>query len=267
MTNLVAYRQSLVTPDTAEAMRKLELAAKKLGEVQIQFKGVEAEHSSWEGVQRDPGPLGHPAIVSMRPTGREVYLGVRFHGAGPDPMRELATLWGLAIPLGFMPWDRYPMPSKTAHVFHYLGPWTRLVSFLHGEGRGELAWPSLCAAAQLEVGTWEGDRPLERMVQMHLHRLGIHCGPVDGIVSENTLQPLRALGMGAMPLTDAVGALAAIKTPVPPKKKERQTGYLSMKGRLPEAFVDGGVQTTLTKQGLAVSVDGPGRLVLLFGEN
>lgn len=265
MTNLVAYRRSSVTPDTAEALRLLEVAAKQHGGVRVGYKGV-AAGTDWEAVTQDGGPLGLTPPLSMMPTGREIYLEIQKLD-GRDSMAELAILWSLAIPLGFMPWARYPVPGPHSKVFHFLGPWRKLVSFLHGEGRGELAWPSACAAAQIEVGTWGGDRLTECTVQMHLHRLGVHCGPVDGTIGSRTLGSLKALGFAGLPLTDAAEALSKIKSPEPRKGGVRKTGYFAMKDAPVEVFTSGGVHTTRTQTGWAVTVDSPGRLVALFGDS
>ena len=103
MTTLQPYRRTLVTKDTYDAMRRVELAAKEYGSIQVEYDGVSAEHASWDGVKQDPGPLDLPPHLSMRSTGRDVYLSL----AGlDDHMQRLAVLWSIVVPLGFMPWDR-----------------------------------------------------------------------------------------------------------------------------------------------------------------
>ncbi len=263
MAKLVAYRSSVVTPDTAEALRRLELVASERGGVRIRYRGVSSDEASWDGVQRDPGPTGLPPHLSMRPTGREVYLSVTTE-EGTDPMRELAILWGLAVPLGFMPWGRYPVPSLHDHVFHFLGPWAIIPDFLNGEGRGEQAWPSVCAAAQCHVARWGGPKPTEHALQAHLHRLGIHCGPVDGNVGERTLSSLKAMGLGGIPIDQALQALCQMG-PLTPEKGKRRVGFFTMSGSV-EAFPSGQVHVTRTRAGYAVTADGPGKITLLFGE-
>lgn len=269
MDALVAYRSSQVTTDTAGALRALERAGHELGGVRIHYRGVPAALTSWEGVGRDSGPTGLPAPLSFRPTGREVYLRVEFLDGRSDPQRiqALSVLWSLAVPLGFVPWSRYPVPGPHEEVFHFLGPWASLGDFLSGEGRGDEAWPSMCAAAQCLVQKWEGHKPLEVEVQSHLHRLGIHCGPVDGMIGDRTLSSLKALGMGSVPLSEVVGQLRRF-TPTAPRKAEadRQVAHFSTGGPVPEAFTSGMVHTIKTRTGYAVAADGPGRLILLFGE-
>ena len=263
MTTLQPYRRTLVTPDTYEALRRLEVAAKEHGGIRIEYDGVAASHASWEGVEEDPGPLGLPAWMSMRPTGREVYLSL----SGVDnPMEQLAVLWSLAVPLGFMPWDRYPVPSATSHVFHYIGPWATLGDFLHGEGRGDLAWPSMSCAAQIEVGTWGGTQSTERTIQTHLHRLGIHCGPVDGNIGPVTVSALKALGLQSVESQKAADQLVLMAVPRAKPKEGRERGSLVLGGCPMEAFTSGGVHATKTRQGYALTVDGPGRLILMVGD-
>ncbi len=262
MTTLQPYRKTLVTKDTYDAMRRVEMAAKEYGHIRVEYDGVSADHASWDGVKQDPGPLGLPAHLSMRPTGREVYLSL----SGPDdPMQRLAVLWSIVVPLGFMPWDRYPLPSDTSHVFHYVGPWSTVGDFLHGEGRGDLAWPSMCCAAQIEVGTWSGNHTTERTIQTHLHRLGIHCGPVDGHMGPVTLSAMKALGLNGMESVRAAEALVNMSAPPAPKQERRQ-GHLVLGGVPMRAFTSGGVHTVETRNGYALSVDGPGRLIVMVGD-
>ena len=272
MNQLVAYRSSRVTADTAEALRSLERAGHEAGGVRIHYSGVPHSLFSWAGVAEDAGPTGLGAAHSMRPTGREVYLRAELVDyAGPEESRklaELAAMWALAVPLGFVPYSRYPVPGDTDSVYHFLGPWAPLGDFLQGEGRGDLVWPSLCSAAQCVLGVWEGQRISERSVQSHLHRLGIHCGPVDGLIGDRTLASLRALGLGGLSMHDTLSNLRTLETPeIQPAKQDRRMGHFSMEGALPEAFTSGHVNTIKTQAGLSVTVDGPGRLILLFGEH
>ena len=263
MTTLQPYRKTLVTKDTYDAMRRVEMAAKEYGNVQVEYDGVTADLASWEGVKhRFSGPLGLPAHLSMRPTGREVYLSLT---GLDDPLQRLAVLWSIVVPLGFMPWDRYTVPSDTSHVFHYLGPWSTVGDFLHGEGRGDLAWPSMCCAAQIEVGTWSGNHATERTIQTHLHRLGIHCGPVDGNMGPATLSAMKALGLTGMESVKVAEALVNMNAP-PTRQQERQRGHVVLGGVPMQAFTSGGVHTVETRNGYALTVDGPGRLILTVGE-
>lgn len=269
MTSLVAYRNSVVTPDTGEALRLLEKAGAEQGSVRIRYKGVTSEQASWQGVYQDPGPTGLPSELSMRPSGREVYLSAEITGRKASSLEELSVLWSLVVPLGFLPWSRFPVPGVHENVFHYLGPWATVIDAMHSEGRGEYAWPSVCAAAQCEVDRWAGPMVVERKIQMHLHRLGVQCGPLDGRIGDRTLAALRAMGLGNLPLTVCLDSIAKLE---PPKraargdKSEPAIGYFTMRGGPVEAFSSGEVKSTKTRTGYSVSVGGPGRLILLFGE-
>jgi len=265
MTTLQPYRQSVVTPDTYEALRRLERAAKDHGGVTISYEGVPSRLASWQGVDLDAGPLGLAPWKSMRPTGREVYLRVE-SSSTMTPDHKLAVLWSLAVPLGFMPWSRYPVPSSTSHVFHYLGPWDAVGDFLHGEGRGDLAWPSMACAAQIEVGTWAGSQITERTVQTHLHRLGIHCGPIDGKIGPVTIAAMKALGLGGMEIGRVAADLSKMNAPAKAPNEEPLHGHIVLGGVPMNAFTSGGVHTVKTRNGYAVTVDGPGRLILTVGE-
>lgn len=260
---LVAYRNSVVVPEVAEALRRLEASAAALAipDLRIVYSGVPQGSTSWSEVAGNPGPTGLPPHLSMRPSGREVYLSLNKF---PDKMQELALLWGLAIPLGFHPWSRYPVPGPGQEVFHYFGELTPVIDFFHSEGQGELAWPSVCAASQVLAGTWEGDRLLERKVQAHLHRLGVHCGPVDGAVGERTLACLRALGFGGLPLAEALAKLEKL-TPPKSRAKSKAHGFLTIPETSVEGFSSGGVKLTRTPSGFAVFVNGSGRAIFEFG--
>lgn len=262
MTTLQPYRKTLVTKDAYDALRRVEMAAKKHGHIQVEYDGVAADYASWDGVKSDAGPLDLPPHLSMRPSGREVYLSL---SGLDDPMQRLAALWSIVVPLGFVPWDRYPVPSETSQVFHYLGPWSTVGDFLHGEGRGDLAWPSMCCAAQISAGSWEGNHTTERTIQTHLHRLGIHCGPVDGNMGPVTISAMKALGLNGMESMKAAEALVNMNAPPVPKRERRQ-GHLVLGGVPMQAFSSGGVHTVETRNGYALSVDGPGRLIVMVGE-
>ncbi len=262
----VAYRNSAVIPEVAEALRKLEETAAnhEVKNLRISYSGVPLRLASWEGVGEDPGPTGLPPHLSMRPSGREVYLTLTTEGR-EDPMRDLALLWGLAIPLGFHPWVRYPVPGPGQQVFHYFGVLSPIIDFLHSQGRGDLAWPSICSASQVLEDTWGGDKVLERKIQTHLHRLGVHSGPVDGEIKGETVSALRTLGFGGKPLLEV---LPLIEKMVPPKAKARKKahGFLTIPDVQVEGFSSGGIKLSRTSTGFTVSADGPGRAIFEFGE-
>lgn len=267
-TALVALRRSLVTPDVAEAIRHVELRVAAMGDARLVFQGPTPDRFSWQGAKADPGPSACPPHASMRPTGREVHLRLQLTSlAGADPatrrQREVEALWGVVVPCGFTPWARYPVAGPGDDLFHFLGPWQVLYDALLGEGMGEVAWPSLCAAAQCDVGKWEGDRGVERFVQAQLHRLGFPCGPVDGVVTDRVLGALRAVGLKGKPLAEAAVVLAAADPPKPPDEARRH-GFISVGGPA-TAVAAGRVAVMRTPAGFAFTVDGPGRVIIDVG--
>lgn len=269
MKNVIAYRSFLVTADVAKALRALEADVLKIPGCRLSVEGVSAEGFSWDA---DLGPTQLFAPTSLRPTGREVYLRAALRNYdGPESSRkasELSVLWAAAVPLGFVPYSRYPNPGPLDHVFHYFGPWTSLGASLNEEGRADVAYSSIACAAQLEVGSWRGDRTLERSVQSQLHRLGFPCGPIDGIVGDRTLVALRAAGCGGLSLVDALSSLEGREAPErKPSLDEEPVGYVNFPvGPCPVALPSGGVRASRIPTGYKVSVSGSGRLVLVFGE-
>src|SRR4051812_36387364 len=124
--DLVAYRRTLVTPDTAEGVRQVELRAAGLTGAKLVFQGPTPDRFDWRGIKAEPGPTGCPPHASMRGTGREVHLRLQIEGLTGDPAdrrrREIEALWGLVVPSGFTPWNRYPLAGPGDDLFHYLGP-------------------------------------------------------------------------------------------------------------------------------------------------
>jgi len=258
---LVSQRGFQVTPDTAEALRELELQAARVPGLKLKIKGVPNYLCSWEGVTQNPGPTGLPPEVSMRPTGREIYIDSEIDGSPVEP----SVVWSLAVPLGFMPWNRYPVSSPTQSVFHYMGPWASIVDFLHGEGQGEAAWPSLCAAAQSSVGKWQGGRETEITLQAQLHRLGIHCGPVDGVVGEKTVLAISSLGLKGKPLREIAEEISTWENPKP-EPGETSHGTFTIPGKRVNGFSSGGVRLIRTQAGFSVSADAPGKATFIIGD-
>ena len=265
-TNLVAFRKTLTTPDTAEALRQVDLRAAAMGGVRLTIQGMTPDRFTWAGVKGDAGPTECPPERSMRLTGREVQMRLQFIDAKGDPrQREVEILWGVAVPCGFTPWNRYPLAGKADDIFHFLGPWQVLYDSLLGEGRGEVAWPSLCVAAQVDVGRWEGGRVTEYMVQAQLHRLGIPCGGVDGVVGPRTLAGLKAMGLpnGGMTMEGVATHLSAISPPCT-TATSRKRGSISVEGDV-HAVSTGKVALVRTPSGYSMTIDGSGRVILDLG--
>ena len=264
-THLVQHKSGVFTPDTVEALRKLERRIAKLN-ARLHVGGRSALKMSWEDVRADPGPTGLPPEWSAVPTGREVYLSVEIiNEAEPSASRrerEIAMLWAMAVPLGLVPYTRYPLPGPHDEVFHCFGEWGLLMDNLLGAGRGEAGWPAFCCAAQLDADKWEGPRPTERLVQAHLHRIGFNVGAVDGILGNKTQGGLRAASLHSLPLTQAAERLVA-EPPHVPKLLDR-----TVQGRIEMPDVDfsihpyGQVRATRTVRGADLQISGPGRVVL-----
>lgn len=267
-TKLVQYRTSAITSDVSEAMRKLESRAHEFGNVRIGFKSTSKAAHEWGAVRDHPGPTHCKPEWSMVPSGREVYLDLRFiEDEGEDaeetrPERELATLWGLAIPLGFTPWLRYPLPGPGDDVFHFLGPWQTLYDHLISIGRGEEAWPSVACAAQSDVGAWQGSHPTERFVQAQLHRVGINIGPVDGQIGEVTAEGIRRAGFHGQALDKVAEGLVKMQIPSPGPDEEEKTGHVLVPGKNLSIVCSGQVASTRTPTGATLDIKGPGRVVV-----
>lgn len=265
-TELVAFRKTLATADVAEAIRQVEIRAKALGGVRLIVQGPTPDRFTWSGVKSDPGGTACSPPLSMRLTGREVQLRLQIVDAKGDVrQKEVEVLWGVVVPCGFTPWNRYPIAGQGDDLFHFLGPWQVLYDSLLGEGRGEVAWPSLCAASQVDVGRWEGGRVTEYMVQAQLHRLGIPCGAVDGIVGPRTLAGLKALGLpnGGMTMEGVAKHLSAMSPPrIMPVARRR--GSVSVEGEV-SAVSSGKVSLVRVPSGYSMTIDGPGRVILDVG--
>ena len=262
---LIQHKNGVFTPDTADALRKLERQISKLSAT-LSIRGRRQPEMSWTHVREDPGPTGLPPEWSAVPTGREIYLRIAIKGdQEPNESRrerEIAMLWAMAIPLGLVPYTRYPLPGPHDEVFHFFGEWGLLMDQLLGAGRGEAGWPGFCCAAQLDVGKWEGPRATERLVQTHLHRIGFNVGAIDGILGNKTQGALKAANLHSLPFKEVAERIVKM-APHIPQKLDRP-----VEGRLELSDVDfsihpyGQVRTTRTIRGADLHVSGPGRVVI-----
>jgi hypothetical protein len=262
---LIQHKNGVYTPDTVDALRKLEQRVAKLS-TSLTIQGRPQPTMAWGQVREDPGPLGLPPEWSAVSTGREIYLRLKMDkDEGSEATRrerELAMLWGLVVPLGFTPYTRYPLPGPHDEVFHFFGEWTTMMDQLLGAGRGEAAWPGFCCAAQLDVGKWEGGRGTERLVQCHLHRIGYNVGAIDGIVGNKTQGALRAAGMHSLEMTEVAKQIVKMAPHVPEILEKDVQGRLEMPGVDWSIHPYGQVRTTRTVRGADFHISGPGRVVI-----
>jgi hypothetical protein len=240
----------LTTPGLSSTLDALEEVASKY-DLSVELKPP-------DGLRDLPTPL------SLAAAGRE--LRIKLHGLDQDPYRVVASLWSLSVPLGFTPLQRHPLPGEEDDVFHFLGPWQPLYDRLCSEGRGELAWPSVCCAAQCDVGRWEGDRKTERFVQAQLSRLGEHCGAIDGKVGNRTIEAMRRLGIGDLSLDEAARHLVSRDPEERAKGLATTVGHLVCPGRQLSVSVHGDVSSVRTRDGCSFSVHGEGTAIIMFGK-
>lgn len=240
----VDFRGALLTEDTIKAV--LTVIAKASG----------------DGWQVDvQGGAAH-----MPQSGREI----RIRLSRPDvsnPQAGVNMLWGYAVPLGLTPWCRYPVVGPDDDVFHFFGPWRILYDRLLAEGQGHLAWPSVCAAAQCDVGTWDKGQALERSLQAQLHRTGFNAGPIDGILGPRTTKALEQAGVSHLGLAQALVYLKKQPDAAPTvSERGRHVGHLALSGQRMSITAFGGVRAIAHTNGAMITVDGPGRLVVDIGD-
>lgn len=240
---LRTYKGLIVTADTATALKIVEERANAIGRWTVKYLP--------QPPQVDP--------LSLAPAGREVHL--LFEKAGATAQDALNAAWGCLVPQGFTPKLRYPLVESGSTVFHFFGPWQGLYGLLLAEGRGHLAWPSVCCAAQCDVGEWKGDKEEVRFIQAQLHRLGRNCGPIDGVVGPRTAAALESL---ALPRGTLVQAAEFLRTAPDPAKVAGQAsrGHLHVPGYNLVVEGYGGVKAWPVQSGAGLEVTGPGRLVV-----
>jgi peptidoglycan hydrolase-like protein with peptidoglycan-binding domain len=236
------HKGMMVAPDVATALRSLETAANQGG---------------WRVRYVKPEPEPYSA-VSLLPAGREIQLTLEKDGS--SDLEALYATWGTAVPLGFTPKLRVPLLEPGHLVFHFFGPWQGLYGKLLAEGRGHLAWPSVCCAAQVDVGTWVGDKEEPRFVQAQLHRMGRNCGPIDGVVGQRTAAAIESLSLPRGSLTLVADHLLKAEAPKKPEAVAR--GHLHLPGRGVVVQGYGGVKAWPMDNGAGFEVSGPGRIVV-----
>jgi len=241
---LKTYKGLIVTADVAAAMHTLEAKANENGKWRVSFHSLT--------------PVGHDPL-SLVPAGREVHF--TFEKAGASAQEALNAAWGCAVPLGFTPKLRYPLVETDSRVFHFFGPWQGLYGLMLAEGRGHLAWPSVCCAAQCDVGEWKGDKEEVRFVQAQLHRLGRNCGPIDGVVGQRTAAAIESLALPRGSMAQVAEHLrTAADIPKNPAQVHRGHLLIPNSGLTIEGY--GGVKAWPMPNGAGIEVTGPGRLVV-----
>jgi hypothetical protein len=249
---LIQYKGMSLTEDTVEALKDLEERAWAKGGWRISYENPTLSR----GNLRD---------LSLIPAGREVWMTLRHDRVETPRERALQALWGFAVPGGFTPLNRYPHEAAGDRVFHYFGPWQMVYDRLLAEGRGHLAWTSLCAAAQVDVGNWEGGKGEGRFIQAQLHRIGQNPGPVDGEIGPRTSRIIETLGIPRP--TTAVVAKALVTAEAPkPGPGAVGKGQITIPGRGLGFHVFGAMALTHTPHGATLQINGPGRLVVDIGD-
>lgn len=177
----------------------------------------------------------------------------------------LNVLWSLAVPLKFTPDARFPVATWSGvNRFRFLGPWQIVLDRALAEGRGDRAWNSLFNAVHADVGIYSGHKQDEIFVQTQLHRLGLNPGPIDGVIGARTATAIEALGLKRGTLAKVAVDLQT-REPAPVPVEARQAGYVSFPGREVTVETFGEVRAVQTGSGAAVTVDGPGRVVVDIG--
>lgn len=236
-----------VTPDLVSPLDKIQEKVAGLKGVKLSYRVPESE------------PL-LTSQYSMENTGREV--GILIEAEDLSLEQELGLLWNIVVPLRFTPFSRYPIPGPRQSVFHFLGPWGLLYERLLAEGRGELAWPSVCVAAQCDAGVWKGDKRTERSVQAQLHRTGINCGPVDGIIGPRTVSGLKAAQLSGLPFEEIEKELLSRPTGILKKNTKNVHGHLVIQNTEYSVSTFGRIASTRVNNGTAFAIQGPGRIVI-----
>jgi hypothetical protein len=236
------FKGFMITADVAEALRLLEASASQKG---------------WRVKYTIPDrPSGHLPL-SLLLAGREVHF--TFEKDGADAQAALHAAWGCAVPLGFTPKLRHPLVESGFEVYHFYGPWQGVHGKMMAEGRGHLAFSSLCCAAQVDVGVWSGDKEEARFVQAQLHRIGRNPGPVDGVVGQRTAAAIESLNL---PRASLAVVAEHLRTAQAPPKQPKQRGHVLIPHRQVVARGFGGVKVWPMDNGAGLQVDGPGRLVV-----
>lgn len=244
--NLVEFGKFKITKDTRTA---LNLLIKR------------AENFGWLIDLCEP-----PIETDLKACGRELCFEMKstqdFETASQD---QINALWGLAIPLGFTPYNRYPLDDSLSFMFHFFGVWQPLMDRILAEGRGHLMWSSLVCASLCDIGEWRGDKFLIRMIQTQLHRIGYNCGVIDGILGSRTLRCIQANNLQNIRLEE-VAKLLCEKEKVKANSNNSTKGFISLPNREFQVTCYGRVHTVKNNSGVSIESSGGGRIILDIGE-
>jgi hypothetical protein len=223
--DLIEYKGALLTEDTIAALEEAQKQADANGWSQA---------NGWFLDLVGPRGVENPRLLdSLVPAGREVRVWMRKEGVSAKD--SLTILWNLLLPLGFLPMQRFPEIHEpdlgTQWVFYFLGPWNDLYQRLLADDSVTYidAWASVCAAAQIDVGMWRGDKMGERIIQTLLTFIGADLGPVDGVIGPRTLAALDSHGVPEHKVhrihggvIEEVRALAPLAPPAETKKTTKK---------------------------------------------
>lgn len=235
---LVNYRGCLINKECLSTLQQIDKQCKERDLSPITFKGTTPDYTF--------------SMDTAVHTGREIHI------ISDNP---ISAIWGTVIPLGLIPWNRYPVQNQDSHRFIYYGKWKGLIDSLHSQGLGEFAWSSFMCASSLEVDRWEGKETLIRKIQSELHRLGLHCGPIDGMLNQPTLQMVRKLGLLDLNLEDILNNLLIRQVQ---QSTELSTSAYFHVDYPVQVFTSDSIQSVKINSGYKFFVNGTGNVILEF---
>ena len=244
---LVEFGNFKITEDTKKAVNLLIVRAKNFGWI------VDLCETP---ISTEMGALGREVCFEMKHNGD-------FEASTQD---KVNALWGLAVPLGFTPYNRYAIDDSLSFMFHHFDCWTPMMDRILAEGRGHQMWGSLVCACSVDIGVWKGDKTLVRMIQAQLHRIGYNCGVIDGIVGSRTLKCIQANNLEGMELVEIAKILIKKHKRESNVSKKTTKGFISIPERQFQVTTYGNVQTVKSTNGVSVETKSGGRLVIDIGE-
>lgn len=245
---LVEFGKFKITEDTKKIVDLLILKASNYG---------------WKVDLCDP-----PIKTDLYDCGREICFELKHsEGFETKSIDQINALWGIAIPLGLTPYNRYPLDDSLSFMFQHFGCWTPLMDRLLAEGRGNLMWSSIVCACLCDIGEWKGDKLLVRMIQSQLHRIGYNCGAIDGVLGSRTLRCIQANNLQGLELSEIVKILIEKHRREVKISKRTTKGFLSLPNRNFQVTCYGGINTVKSANGVAIESNSVGgRLIIDIGE-